>query len=358
MKVTNEQIEQWRQFVAEYGGFGGQLACAKEYGVSVKTVQKHTGDIMQALLKARNEKIIEFRRNLMTQAEIADALGISENIVWIICKKAGMGGKLRSNWATLTAMEAQKRGREKALSRIKAEQEAKYREQVEVAGLEYLGGYTNRDGFIDVHYPQCGHIGKISCQVLRKTGKIQPCTICASEQRQMVAAEREKAKAEEREEKAKAKELERKEKEAQKVREKEQRRWKSCAECGNTFFDESKSNQKRYCSSACFNRAHNRQKDAKRRGYKANGTLTKLYRRDGGRCYICGCSCDFEDYQIIDGAFVVGKTYPTVEHVIPICRGGDDGQDNIRLACHHCNTVKSIVSDYKVESTGQIAWAI
>lgn len=351
MKVTNEQIEQWRQFVAEYGGFGGQLACAKEYGVSVKTVQKHTGDIMQALLKARNEKIIEFRRNLMTQAEIADALEISEDVVRIICKKAGMGGQIRSNWATLTAMEAQKRGREKAHSRIKAEQEAKYREQVEVAGLEYLGGYTNCDGFIDVHYPQCGHIGKISCQVLRKTGKIQPCAICASEQRQRVADEKERQKAE-------AKEAARIEREAKEMaaQEKKAARVNVCLTCGAEFHPEH--GGQHYCSDDCRRKAGNRRREARKRGQRRTIQLEQVFQKEKGRCYLCGGSCDFEDYQIIDGAFVVGSNYPTVEHVIPMCLGGDDSWENVRLACHRCNSIKGRKSDVRVEKSGQIAFML
>ena len=351
MKVTNEQIEQWRQFVAEFGGFGGQLACAKEYGVSVKTVQKHTGDIMQALLKARNEKIIEYRRNLMTQAEIADALGISENIVWNICKKAGMGGKMRSNWATLTAMEAQKRGREKALSRIKAEQEAKYREQVEVAGLQYLGGYTTCDGYVNVRYPLCGHEGRLSCVTLRQRNLILPCAVCKEEQHQRAVEERERQKAEVRE----AARLEREARKAAVKAEKDARR-NVCKVCGTEFRPDHFGNH--YCSDACRKKAINRQHEARKRGQRRTIQLEQVYQRDKGRCYLCGCSCDFDDYQVIDGAFVVGPTYPTVEHVIPFCQGGDDSWENVRLACHRCNSIKGRKSNVRVEKSGQIAFIL
>lgn len=345
----------WEEIFRRFAAGETANALSLEYGVSGTALRKRLvgrfGSSKRKSLTPRKQKVLDLYNQGLSNSEISAALG------WTGNNRSNVSDVLRALGISRTeeeAREARCRGVRLSAEKAKFESETKIRELIESSRLEYLGGYTNCNGFIDVQYPQCGHTGKISCQALRKTGKIQPCAICASEQRQ----QREKAKAEEREEKAKAKELERKEKEAQKIREKEQRRWKSCAECGNTFFDESKSNHKRYCSSACYNRAYNRQKDAKRRGYKANSTLTKLYRRDGGRCYICGCSCDFEDYQIIDGAFVVGKTYPTVEHVIPICLGGDDGQDNIRLACHHCNTKKSIISDLKVENTGQIAWVI
>lgn len=345
----------WEEIFRRFAAGETANALSLEYGVSGTALRKRLvgrfGSSKRKSLTLRKQKVLDLYNQGLSNSEISAALG------WTGNNRSNVSDVLKALGISRTeeeVREARCRGIRFSAEKAKSESETKIRELIESSGLEYLGGYTNCDGFIDVHYPQCGHIGKISCQVLRKTGKIQPCTICASEQRQMVAAEREKAKAEEREKKAKAKE----EKDAQTVREKEQRHWKNCAECGKTFFDESKHNQKRYCSSACYNRAYNRRKDAKCRGYKAKGTLTKLYGRDSGRCYICGCSCDFEDYQIIEGAFVVGKTYPTVEHVIPICRGGDDSWENVRLACHRCNTAKSINSDYKVENTGQIAWVI
>ena len=70
-------------------------------------------------------------------------------------------------------------------------------------------------------------------------------------------------------------------------------------------------------------------------------TLEKLYERDNGVCYLCGRLCNWNDYKVINGAFIVGKTYPTIEHVIPISRGGSDTWNNTRLACLYCNSKKS-----------------
>lgn len=69
-------------------------------------------------------------------------------------------------------------------------------------------------------------------------------------------------------------------------------------------------------------------------------TLKKLYDRDNGICYLCGKVCDFNDSKYVDGAFVVGKDYPTVEHIKPISLGGSDTWDNIKLACLYCNSKK------------------
>lgn len=348
MKVTNEQIEQWRQHVAQHGSI---KEAAAYFGVIPHTIQPYVSDALKEFKAKRNAAILEMRHQRKSMKEIADALGISETTVSNFCKKAGMGGQIRSNWATLMAMEAQKRGREKALSRIKAEQEAKYREQVEVAGLEYLGGYTNCDGYVNVRYPLCGHEGRLSCVTLRQRNLILPCAVCEEEQHQRAVEDRERQKAEVRE----AARLEREARKAAVKAERDARR-NVCKVCGTEFRPDHFGNH--YCSDLCRKKAINRQHEARKRGQRRTIQLEQVYQRDKGRCYLCGCSCDFDDYQVIDGAFVVGPTYPTVEHVIPFCRGGDDSWENVRLACHRCNSIKGRKSDVRVEKSGQIAFVL
>ena len=89
-----------------------------------------------------------------------------------------------------------------------------------------------------------------------------------------------------------------------------------------------------------------RKKDIKRRAKlrevkrDKDITLRKLYERDNGICYLCGRVCEWNDSEYIDGAFVVGGSYPTVEHIKPLSLGGTDTWDNIKLACHYCNSKK------------------
>lgn len=70
--------------------------------------------------------------------------------------------------------------------------------------------------------------------------------------------------------------------------------------------------------------------------------LKALYKRDGGRCYICGRVCDFNDWiNPTAKNRYPGKAYPEIDHVIPVSRGGEHSWANVRLACRKCNEEKS-----------------
>lgn len=58
-------------------------------------------------------------------------------------------------------------------------------------------------------------------------------------------------------------------------------------------------------------------------------------RRDlqGNACYHCGV-------QMTDGVFPPIQTTATVDHLIPICKGGKDSGVNLVAACHKCNHKK------------------
>lgn len=63
---------------------------------------------------------------------------------------------------------------------------------------------------------------------------------------------------------------------------------------------------------------------------KAGGKYTdedvkRLYKAQKGKCYYCGKK--------------VGKDY-TIDHVIPLNRGGSNTPENIVIACRHCNCSK------------------
>ena len=115
-----------------------------------------------------------------------------------------------------------------------------------------------------------------------------------------------------------------------------------CNVCG-TRSETSQPNQKT-CSQECSRRWKNRRKDKrinKNNIVDRDITLATLYKRDKGYCYICGELTDKSDVVKHKTYSVVGDRYPSIDHVIPLSRGGKHSWDNIRLACHKCNSIKS-----------------
>ena len=107
-----------------------------------------------------------------------------------------------------------------------------------------------------------------------------------------------------------------------------------CRQCGKGFLTVSK--EARFCSDRCRRRHANRLKD--RRVYR-NGmpdgsiTLDRLFVRDGGRCRRCGLLMTF-------GSDPNSDEYPSVDHIIPLSRGGLHRWDNVQLMCRGCNSNK------------------
>jgi len=115
---------------------------------------------------------------------------------------------------------------------------------------------------------------------------------------------------------------------------------KTCPRCGKTFTTTHK--DKEYCSKTCqravaWTRRHDMVRAA---GVGDDIPLRQVYERDRGRCYICGCKTDFNDYRIVDGYKLCGSRYPTRDHVIAIHNGGKHDWNNVRLACNGCNSRK------------------
>lgn len=127
---------------------------------------------------------------------------------------------------------------------------------------------------------------------------------------------------------------------------------KECKNCGANFVTEYGKTNEDFCSDKCRRRMKNR----KRRLYEKNIrmarainngrvdkdiTLDRLSARDNGLCHICNKKVDEEDYIINDeGYLICGDMYPSIDHVIPIAKGGTHTWDNVKLAHRLCNSYK------------------
>lgn len=205
-------------------------------------------------------------------------------------------------------------------------------------GFEYAGNYTGSNGSVDLRCKKCGHVHTHSWWGIRHKGATL-CPNCQKKERQEREAEEKKKREAEREKQRINAERKKRGEQAIKLL-KHAKRLHRCPVCG-TITD-----NKIYCSQKCYAKAHERTKDANRRKKIKNAiidkdiSLEKLYKRDNGICSICGGKCDWSDHQYRGRYFIVGKTYPTIDHVIPLAKGGTHSWDNVKLAHHSCNTAK------------------
>lgn len=138
-------------------------------------------------------------------------------------------------------------------------------------------------------------------------------------------------------------------KEYNKIRKRKQHQMvmRECKVCGTLFY--CKDTEKRQtCSQNCSvewqRRRRNWHSDHRINSNNlidADITLKKLYARDNGVCYLCGGECDWNDHQERDGIKICGRRYPSIDHVLPLARGGMHQWENVRLAHLGCNIDKA-----------------
>lgn len=118
-----------------------------------------------------------------------------------------------------------------------------------------------------------------------------------------------------------------------------------CRICGKPFIKEGVSP---YCSEKCLRRARRlkegRATDKRLRRMKSGEmddiTLDDLIVRDSNICWICGKPCDQTDFDYNGNTFIIGRMYPTIDHIVPLSKGGTHTWDNVRLAHMICNSLK------------------
>lgn len=122
---------------------------------------------------------------------------------------------------------------------------------------------------------------------------------------------------------------------------------RTCVMCGVQFFDVETSTRKT-CSHDCsveYEKAQTKVRKDKRLNkgniVDTNITLKQLFNRDGGRCWLCGERCKWSDKKTRKNGIIPGPTYPSIDHVIPLARGGLHAWDNVRLAHLECNMRKN-----------------
>lgn len=325
----------------------------------------------------KREQVISLRMSGMTYKQIASAIGHkNESWVMTVCRENGLGGT--SAWkdkryaemreykaqghtiaevaerfgvsdATATkvckGIAPQKCDYAEVSKKLKGryiplihEQTAERLKTLLCDEFEWAGGYTCSTGYVTIRCKQCGAEFERSAQAIRKQ-QVKNCPCCVQQK-----AEQRERELEERRIMREAQEEARRRDREQKERERsESIRQVDCVVCGKRF--ETRKPNKLCCSQECSRKYTNRHHDkriAKDKRVDFGINARSLYKRDKGVCWICGGQCDLNDYITKNGYFVAGDWYPSVDHIVPICDGGEDSWENVKLAHRSCNTRRYI----------------
>ena len=130
---------------------------------------------------------------------------------------------------------------------------------------------------------------------------------------------------------------------------------RKCKVCGKEFC--SPYPTQIYCSERCKSKKNRSNYRSRCRHYGVYYdpavTYKKVIKRDGGICKICGKVCNPNDASWGN----IGPDFPTVDHIIPLAKGGTHTWDNVQCACAICNSSKRdlIDDEWIINSWGRAA---
>ena len=202
---------------------------------------------------------------------------------------------------------------------------------------EYISGYVNLDTKALVKCTTCGELRSINMARFRWSkfhGKTVRCNSCYWREKERKAKEKVEAQLIAKERKEDARRI--------KACSGIQMQFIYCELCGAVMLGRKGTH---WCEE-CRRRKENKYKDISRRVkiekalVDSDITLDGLLRRDGCACHICGGLCDVNDFIKTDKAFIAGNNYPSIDHVIPLAKGGLHSWDNVKVAHRICNSLK------------------
>lgn len=212
-----------------------------------------------------------------------------------------------------------------------------YQERLKIKSsfLECIGVGDGKDGFVYLICNDCGNVfHKSKSKVRPSRANRLICPHCEDVLLSIRIKEREIEKTKIRLKAERQRELIR--------AEKNKIKYYKCARCGIEFTGR----KRKYCSDVCARRQFDSDKEHLRRirinNIKADSiSLELLEQRDKCKCWICGGRTDRTDYDVRpNGTFVAHGSYPSIDHVVPLAKGGTHTWNNVRLAHKNCNSRK------------------
>ena len=275
-------------------------------------------------------EVLDLRRSGLGYKAISKQLNMDLNRVGYICRHNGLGGFQSENGKPLD--------------------EETVADYVERSGFDYVGGYTMAKKPITVRCRECGRTFERQFHIFRDVvngtwGVGNECPLCRKDQTEQNRTQRKEQAEHDAQERKRIKA----ERQSRTVNDELAKRLAIhvCKNCGKEFCQVVTGyNSSQYCSESCQVRWNGRRQRDKRVKRMTTGdhdndiTLEKLYKRDGGKCYLCGIICDWNDGIDKDGTFVAGQMYPSIDHVFPLSKGGHHTWENVKLACRGCNSRK------------------
>lgn len=97
---------------------------------------------------------------------------------------------------------------------------------------------------------------------------------------------------------------------------------------------------------------HSHLRKARKKNTKTERGISKLAlkKKFGTKCYYCGKEMDFS----VGAGRKFNRDMATIEHLIPLARGGEHTFENTVLACRHCNISKNAKSEAEFEEYKKI----
>jgi len=283
-----------------------------------------------------------------TQAETMKRFGITKNQLQYLAKRYKIrNGRTAADICTVNGRKGLTKQKEQAGERLI--------KRLNEIGLELISDYKGAETPVLLRCRTCGAEFKRIPHCINEATKCPACKQKKNEERKAQA----KAEAEYR----------KTEKKAQRIainplglsyyqlkRSAELDKKCTCRICGNTYtmrqyIESAGIKYKRvsgYCSAECKRKALRKREHIRRkrdglnhyaRARKHNAprekgiTLSKLIKRDGLQCAICGLMCIYcEDRN--------APLAPTIDHIIAIANGGGHTWDNVQVAHRQCNSYK------------------
>lgn len=293
---------------------------AEMFGVSISKVRVVTKKETHEDKQKKYKRMREFKAEGHTMQEVADKFDVSQQTAQYVCK--GIAPQKP------TPPKGKGSGILKDIGDVKADIERRQ------PGFLFAGNYTGADDTVDLKCKECGSVTTRSMITVRHNNiKCRECERIAKEKQEANKSVREWFN-------GIVADIRKEEKQIKK-KEKEEARWHPCAVCGKP------TKNKYTCSTKCSTKRNNTRKEQQRRIKIANAlvdediTLESLYRRDKGICALCGEACEWKDYEWRGGFKITGNNYPSVDHIIPLAKGGEHSWNNIQLAHRICNSLKA-----------------